>query len=116
VRGYLTIEETQEKSLFRAGDWKLTRTEKLEDDLLQYERTLLHGLFESGMEVQLSELHNTFAARMAKVQKALMNGAINASGSREADHGARCGCSPGWCCSGSAWQSRWCSPSPRTRR
>jgi uncharacterized membrane protein YgcG len=76
VRGYLTIEETQEKSLFRAGDWKLTRTEKLEDDLLQYERTLLHGLFESDMEVQLSELHNTFAARMAKVQKALMNDAI----------------------------------------
>ncbi|HEX5587877.1 MAG TPA: DUF2207 domain-containing protein [Acidimicrobiia bacterium] len=76
VRGYLTIEETQEKGLFRAGDWKLTRSDKTEDDLLQYERTLLHGLFESGMEVQLSELHNTFAARMTKVQTALMNDAI----------------------------------------
>ena len=81
VRGYLTIEETQEKGLFRAGDWKLAETDKgkaVTDDgeLLPYERTLLNGLFRDGSSVQLSDLHNTFATRMSNVQQALVNDAI----------------------------------------
>jgi uncharacterized membrane protein YgcG len=93
VRGYLVIEETDEPGLFRKGDWKLTETDKgaaaadqsgsasvaereTGAELLQYERTLLQGLFRDGRDVQLSELHNTFATRMQSVQKALMNDAM----------------------------------------
>ncbi|MFI5046418.1 MAG: DUF2207 domain-containing protein [Acidimicrobiia bacterium] len=76
VRGYLTIEETDDPGLFRQGDWKLTRIAKPDDDLLQYERTLLTGLFRDGDAVQLSELHNTFASRMAGVQRALESDAM----------------------------------------
>lgn len=85
VRGHLVIEESEEPGLFRKGDWKLTETDKgaaaqqqsgSDGELLQYERTLLQGLFRDGREVQLSELHNTFATRMSKVQDALMNDAM----------------------------------------
>ncbi|MET0920226.1 MAG: DUF2207 domain-containing protein [Acidimicrobiia bacterium] len=85
VRGYLVIEETDEQGLFRKADWKLSETDKgvaaqdmTGDDaeLLQYERKLLQGLFRDGREVQLSELHNTFATRMQSVQKELMNDAM----------------------------------------
>lgn len=70
VRGYLCIEETQERGWFKKGDWKLTKL-KEPDDLLEYERILLNGLFESGDEVQLSELRTRFAARLAKVASAM---------------------------------------------
>ncbi len=102
VRGYLVIEEIQEPGLFRKGDWKLTETDagaaaqqqsgtasvagregtasvaerQGGAELLQYERTLLQGLFLDGREVQLSDLHNTFATRMSKVQSALMSDAM----------------------------------------
>jgi uncharacterized membrane protein YgcG len=76
VRGYVVIEETQEPGLFRRGDWSLTRTDKPDDDLLPYERTLVSGLFRDGGVVQLSELHNTFATRMQSVQSQLMNDAV----------------------------------------
>ncbi len=85
VRGYLVIEETEEPGLFRKGDWKLTETDAgataqeqsgSDAELLQYERTLLQGLFRDGREVQLSDLHNTFATRMGKVQSALQNDAM----------------------------------------
>jgi uncharacterized membrane protein len=85
VRGYLVIEETEESGLFRKGDWKLTETDAgaaaqaqsgSDAELLQYERTLLQGLFRDGREVQLSDLHNTFATRMAKVQSALQSDAV----------------------------------------
>jgi len=93
VRGHLVIEEIEDAGLFRKGDWKLTETEKgaaaqqqsgtgavaqrqVDAELLQYERTLLQGLFEDGREVKLSELHNKFATRMMKVQRALMNDAM----------------------------------------
>jgi uncharacterized membrane protein YgcG len=76
VRGYLTIEEIDDGGLFRRGDYKLTRLKEADDELLEYERTLLNGLFESGDEVNLSDLHDKFAERMSKVRDALMNDAV----------------------------------------
>ena len=76
VRGYLKIEEIEKSGIFHKADWKLTKL-KESDDLKPYELTLHDGLFESGDEVQLSDLHNTFAARMQKVQNALMNDAMS---------------------------------------
>ena len=44
--------------------------------MLAYEQKLLDGLFESGDEVNLSDLHDEFAERMTKVREALMDDAI----------------------------------------
>jgi hypothetical protein len=74
VRGCLVIEEVHD-----AGpvDWKLTKKKEEEgSDLLSYERKLLDGLFEGGSPVQLSELRNHFAPRMAKVRDELMDDAV----------------------------------------
>jgi len=70
VRGYLRIEETQKRGLFRSADWKLVRLPDPDGDdgLLDYEQSLLSGLFEDGDEVELSDLKRKFAARMKKVQ------------------------------------------------
>ena len=72
VRGYLHMEELEKRGLFGKPDWRLTRTDKpLGDDVLEYERRLLNGLFEDGSPVELSELKNKFAARQKEVHDAL---------------------------------------------
>ena len=76
VRGYLRIEEIPKDGWFSKADWRLVRLREADDALLPYERLLLTGLFTSGAEVELSDLKNTFAARLAKVQRALYDDAI----------------------------------------
>jgi hypothetical protein len=76
VRGYLKIEELDKAWYQRKHDWKLTKLAK-EGELRRYERTLYDGLFEDGDEVNLSDLHNKFAARMAKVREQLMDDAMS---------------------------------------
>ena len=56
VRGYLTIEEIPKEGWFGKPDWTLHRTDKADDDLLTYERTLLTGLFKDGNDPALSSL------------------------------------------------------------
>lgn len=75
VRKYLTIEEIEGSGWTHKADWKLTKKKEPGDELKPYERELMDGLFEDGDEVQLSELRQKFAARMQKVQKALMEDA-----------------------------------------
>ena len=75
VRGYLRIDEIPEKGWFGKPDWTLTKL-KDADDLLPYERSLFDGLFRSGYEVKLSDLRNTFATRLAKVQDALYDDVV----------------------------------------
>ena len=70
VRGYLRIEEIEATGWFGSTDWKLTRL-KPSESLAMYEWTLLDGLFESGDEVNFSDLRQHFAARLANVQSAL---------------------------------------------
>jgi uncharacterized protein (TIGR04222 family) len=75
VRGYLRIEEVDKAWYQFKHDWKLTKIEK-EGQLRQYERSLYSGLFRDGDEVKLSDLRNTFAARMSKVREQLMDDAM----------------------------------------
>lgn len=76
VRGYLRIDEIAKKrGWFGKPDWNLTKL-KPGDDLRPYERLLLDGLFENRAEVKLSELRNTFAARLHKVESALYDDAL----------------------------------------
>jgi hypothetical protein len=76
VRGYLKIEEVEKEWYQFKHDWKLTTLDKSEP-LHRYERTLYDGLFQDGDEVKLSDLHNTFAARMQTVQKELVDDAMD---------------------------------------
>jgi uncharacterized membrane protein YgcG len=76
VRGYLKIEEVDKAWYQRKHDWKLIKLDK-QDSLHRYERTLYDGLFKSGDEVLLSDLHNTFAERMQSVQKQLVDDAMS---------------------------------------
>jgi hypothetical protein len=76
VRGYLKIEEVDKAWYQFKHDWKLTKQPK-EGELREYERTLYSGLFKSGDEINLSDLKNTFAERMAKVRGQLMDDAMS---------------------------------------
>ena len=71
VRGHLRIEEQPRKGLFRSRDWLLVKLPDGKGDLVEYERLLYSGLFESGDQVLLSSLKQKFAARLARVQSAL---------------------------------------------
>ncbi|HET9946418.1 MAG TPA: DUF2207 domain-containing protein [Actinomycetes bacterium] len=71
VRGHLRIEEQPRKGLFRSRDWLLVKLPGGKGDLVEYERLLYSGLFQSGDQVLLSSLKQKFAARLARVQSAL---------------------------------------------
>jgi uncharacterized membrane protein YgcG len=80
VRGYLVIEEIPKHGLFGKPNWRLTQLKDPTDDLLEYERLLLVGLFEDSdpdaqgrPSVLLSDLKKKFSARLKKVQDALYN-------------------------------------------
>ncbi|HVM55417.1 MAG TPA: DUF2207 domain-containing protein, partial [Acidimicrobiales bacterium] len=78
VRGYLRIEEIPKSGWFSKADWRLVRLKKPDDALLKYERLLLNGLFQGrGDEVELSDLKEKFAKRLAKVQAALYEDALD---------------------------------------
>ncbi|MGH9026643.1 MAG: DUF2207 domain-containing protein [Acidimicrobiia bacterium] len=78
VRGYLKIEEIEKEGRFAKADWKLTRLKESEEEgLLEYEQKLLDGLFQGrGDEVELSDLRQKFANRLAKVEEALYEDAM----------------------------------------
>ncbi len=76
VRGYLHITEIPKEGWFGHKDWKLTKVER-ESDLLPYEQELYDSLFEgSKTEVELSDLKNTFASKLAKVKDELYDDAM----------------------------------------
>jgi len=76
VRGYLRIEELDPEGVFfRKHDWQLVKLPK-DEPLHRYERTLYDALFQAGDVVKLSDLHNTFASDMQKVEKELMDDAM----------------------------------------
>jgi len=75
VRGYLKIEEVDKEWYQFKHDWKLIKLAK-DEPLKEYERSLYSGLFQSGDEIKISDLKNTFAARMSKVRTLLMDDAM----------------------------------------
>lgn len=76
VRGYLTIHELPKEGWFGKKDWQLDRAREADADLLEYERLVLAGLFESGSPQKLSGLKNKFYDDLAKAKKALYADAV----------------------------------------
>jgi uncharacterized membrane protein YgcG len=76
VRKYLVIEEIPKRGWFGKPDWKLTKLRDPDQELLEYERELLDGLFEDGQEVNLSDLRTKFVSRLHRVQDALYRDAV----------------------------------------
>lgn len=70
VRGYLRIEEVEGGGMFQRTDWNLVRLDPpARDALLPYERRLLDGIFSTrGDVVALSDLKNTFASTLKRIQ------------------------------------------------
>ena len=75
VRGHLHIEEVEDTGWFSKPDWRLTRLPLEASELLAYERSLLTALFGAGDEVLVSELRNTFAADLRRIQGELIKDA-----------------------------------------
>ena len=79
VRGYLRIEEIPKEGWRGKADWNLVQARQPDNKLLAYERTLVDSLFESGgrPQVKLSELRNTFAAKLKDVEDGLYADAMD---------------------------------------
>ena len=77
VRGFLMIQEIPKEGWFGKPDWTLIKLEESEAGLLTYERRLLNALFRDGIEVTISELRNTFAARLEGVEESLYVDVVN---------------------------------------
>jgi hypothetical protein len=71
VRGYLTIRELPKDWWFSRKDWELTQLKPGDGSLLDYERIVLAGLFETSSTPKLSELKNKFYDDLARAKKAL---------------------------------------------
>lgn len=74
VRGYLRIEELGERK--RDRDYKLVRLRDPDERLLPYETMLMSSLFTGGTEVVLSELEDTFAAKLAAVKRSVYDDGV----------------------------------------
>jgi len=65
ARGYLKLEEIENKGWFSKGDTKLTKLKNIPGDAPNYQRSIFNGLFSSGSkEVLISSLKNTFYTTM----------------------------------------------------
>jgi uncharacterized protein (TIGR04222 family) len=72
VRGFLRIDELPATGLiFKKHDWKLVKLKEGDDTLRRYERTLFDALFAGRSDVTLSDLKQTFADDLNKVQDQL---------------------------------------------
>ncbi|GAB3246662.1 DUF2207 domain-containing protein [Kineosporia babensis] len=71
VRGYLRIEEVEEPGRFRKGDWNLVALTPPAERLTDYEQLLLSKIFANRNQVRLSDLKQTFASDLQKVQSML---------------------------------------------
>ena len=67
VRGYLHITELPKKGWFGSNDWKLTKKQEA-NGLNTFEKKVLNSLFETGDEVELSDLRYKFATDLAKAK------------------------------------------------
>lgn len=76
VRGYLTITELPKEGWFGKKDWRLDRVKEADRALLEYERIVLTGLFDSTRSRKLSDLKNKFHDDLARAKKALYVDAV----------------------------------------
>lgn len=75
VRGYLHITELPKKGWFGSNDWKLTKKQEA-NGLNAFEKKVLNSLFETGDEVELSDLRYKFAADLAKAKELIYGDAM----------------------------------------
>jgi uncharacterized membrane protein len=67
-RGYMTITCIPKQCMFSKEDYMFTRTNKVLDDLLEYERVLISSIFDTQNERTMSDLTNTFASHLSQVK------------------------------------------------
>lgn len=75
-RGYLDITEEEKKWIFGSKDYVLSKKEKNQDGLLNYEKELLDRLFDEAETVSLSSLKNKFYKDLAKVKDKLYSNMV----------------------------------------
>ncbi|SFA99423.1 Predicted membrane protein [Algoriphagus aquimarinus] len=75
ARGYLTIEEIDEKGWFAKDDTRLKKLKELEDEAPIYQRQLFNGLFASKSEVLVSSLKEKFYTTMSTATSGLKDAA-----------------------------------------
>jgi Predicted membrane protein (DUF2207) len=71
VRRHLHITELPRDGKWSKQDWELAKLTDGDPDFLPYERALFDALFHERDRVRLSELKNTFATDLGRVQEAL---------------------------------------------
>jgi uncharacterized membrane protein YgcG len=77
VRGWLTIKELEPERHARHPDYELAATPVAgSGELLAYEETLLHELFDDHATVNLSDLKYQFRSSLTKIQTALYNDTV----------------------------------------
>ncbi len=76
ARGYLNITELEKKGWFGKTDYKLTKLKPAEAELEGYEQTIFDGLFDSGDEVELSDLKNKFYKDLKEAKKELYSRSV----------------------------------------
>ncbi len=75
VRGYLLIQEVPKQTKYEKQDWQLTHAKAYEEGV-EYESTLMHGLFATSPTVLLSSLHMKFRARLTQVLTTIFNDVV----------------------------------------
>jgi uncharacterized membrane protein len=76
VRGYLKITDLSKHGWFGHVDWQLDRLKPADGALLEYERIVLDGLFETGPTRALSDLKNKFYKHLNEARAALYRDAV----------------------------------------
>ncbi|MFA5052183.1 MAG: DUF2207 domain-containing protein, partial [Patescibacteria group bacterium] len=70
VRGYLKIREIEQKKLLgKSTDYELVKLKEADENLKDYEQTVLNGLFESGSPSTVSGLKNKFYKKLKDIRK-----------------------------------------------
>ena len=79
VRGYLRIEEIPKEGWFGKPDWNLVKVKEGDDKLLGYEQRLFDSLLPGEVESStlLSDLKDTFATKMRKIQDDLYDDSVS---------------------------------------
>jgi uncharacterized membrane protein YgcG len=76
VRGHLRIIEIPKSWIFGSRDWQLNRLKDSHDGLLEYERIVMKGLFNSMHTNRISALKDKFHEHLKDAKTALYNDAV----------------------------------------
>ncbi len=77
VRGYLRITELEKMWFLGKKDWQLDKLKDADDKLLDYERTVLSGLFNGRDAKKLSDLKEKFYKHLSKAKEELYRDAVD---------------------------------------